>query len=114
MKVFRIKKHLEWGEMTLVEVETNKEYTLTDMKTLFSEDFYTVRRFVAYHNVPANVVPDKEFFMYMFSFMPDGYSSTSYIVDEDAAMKIIGSNLEGFIRGEAYDYLKNLDLKIFI
>ena len=72
---------------------------LTQPKVLFSEDCYSVKRALSSQIVPVTEVPEDDFYVYEFSYMPDGYSLMVAIVDEGTAEKLIGGNLQEFLRG---------------
>lgn len=91
----------KYGEKQVRERGTNKSFTLTQPKTLFEEDFYTVRRSIAVDNCPANVIPESDFYVYEFTYFTSGVYITIRIVDQETAQRLIGSNLELFLQGRA-------------
>ena len=107
MRKFRSLGNIMWGEMEVVEINKDSycNYTLTQKHKLFDEDYYTVSRFIAVHNVPANVIPEKDFYVYRFTFMDNG-CSTEMITDENAFVKRLFSNFEKFLKGEAYELIR--------
>ena len=90
-----------YGEKQLIDNNTGKCYTLTQPKDIFREDYYHVRRGLAIENVPADVVPEKEFYVYEFSYMVSGTSLCVRNVTEDIAIDLIGKNLPEFLQGKA-------------
>ena len=108
MRVFQNAKGNRWqyGEKEVKEKGTGKNFTLTQPKTLFSEDYYTVRRAIACENVPIDVAPERDFYVYEFSYMGTGCCLSTKIIDEIAAKELIGSCLEEFLRGNACTYIK--------
>lgn len=108
MKKYIIKSPYEYGEMQIEDPEAKKTYTLTDRKVLFHEDFYSVTRFLACENVDINTVPESDFYLYMVCYMGYNCTSTSYITTEENIKSIVGENLEAFLRGRAWEVLKNV------
>ena len=108
MRVFQSVKENRWqyGEKQVKEKGTDKSFTLTQPKTLFSEDYYTVRRAIAVENVPADVVPENDFYVYEFSYMETGCVLRTVIVDESTAKELISNCLTEFLRGNACTYIK--------
>ena len=78
-------KHLE---KNVIENETQKKFVLTQPKRIFDEDYYTVRRAVACEDVPADVVPENDFYVYEILYMENGSSLSVKIVDEDTAKEL--------------------------
>lgn len=96
----------QYGEKQVKEKGTEKNFTLTQPKTLFSEDYYTVRRAIAVENAPVDVVPERDFYVYEFSYMETGCVLRIVIVDESTAKELISSCLKEFLRGDADTYIK--------
>ncbi len=108
MKKYIIVQPYQYGEMTVKDSDTNKEYTLTQRKTVFEEDTYSIVRLIAVENVDMYTVPEKDFYVYVVSYMPDGYSSAVFITDEKAVKDIIVNNLELFLHGTANEVIKQM------
>lgn len=89
------------GEKNVVELESGKEYVLTQPKTLFSEDTYSIKRAVCCQNVSVLEVPEKDFYVYEISYMEDGYTLRIMIVDEQTVESIVQDNVRAFLRGDA-------------
>lgn len=108
MKIFVSKdgKYWQYGERQVLEQDNGKEYTLTQPKDLFNEDTYGVKRAIACQNVPANVVPEENFYVYEFTYMPDGYCCHEIIVDESTAQDVISQYLPAFLCGKACECIK--------
>ena len=108
MRVFQSVKENRWqyGEKQVKEKGTEKSFTLTQPKTLFSEDYYSIRRAIAVENVPADVAPERDFYVYEFSYMETGCCLRTMIVDENTAKELISSCLTEFLRGSANTYIK--------
>ena len=108
MREFVDKNGAGWnyGEKDVTEPATGKEFVLTQPKRIYNEDYYNITRAIAVENVPVDVVPEPDFFVYKISYMPDGFSLCERIVDEDTAEKLIGSALKAFLRGEATEHIK--------
>lgn len=99
MRRFNPLNRWQYGEKQVEERGTGNKFTLTQPKKLFSEDYYSVVRTIAVHNVPADVVPENLFYVYEFSYMVSGCSSCVQFVDEETATKLIIENLEHFLHG---------------
>lgn len=95
-----------YSEKNIIEPTTNKRFTLTQPKTLFSEDYYTVTRCIACENVPVDVVPEESFYLYEINYMPNGYSSKTVFVEENIMGCLLTEFLILFLRGEALNCLK--------
>ena len=108
MRVFQNVKENRWqyGEKQVKEKGTEKSFTLTQPKTLFSEDYYTVRRAIACENVPVDVAPERDFYVYEFSYMETGCCLSVITVDEVTAKELISNCLAEFLRGSACTYIK--------
>ena len=106
MKVFISEGRWEYGERQVKEKGTDKRFTLTQPKQLFSEDYYTVRRAIACENVPIDVVPEKDFYIYEFSYMETGSCLRIITVDEATAKELISTCLKEFMQGKASTYIK--------
>ena len=91
----------QYAEKTVVDRETGKSFTLTQPKTIFSEDYYTVRRAIAVDNCPADVVPERDFTVYEFSYMDKQCCCVVKIVDQETAEDIIRTYLTEFLLGKA-------------
>ena len=89
------------GEKNVVELESGKEYVLTQPKTLFSEDTYSIKRAVCCQNVSVLDVPEKDFYVYEISYMEDGYTLRIVIVDEETVEGLIKNHASAFLRGNA-------------
>lgn len=107
MRVFISKGIWSFGERQVVEKGTDKSFTLTQPKDLFYEDYYTVRRAIAVENVPVDVVPERDFYVYEFSYMGIGCVLNIVIVDEVTAKELISTCLTEFLHGNASSYIKN-------
>lgn len=106
MRVFISNGSWQYGECQVKEKETDKSFTLTQPKTLFDEDYYKVRRAIAVENVPVDVVPEKDFYVYRFSYMETGGCLRIVTVDEITAKELIGTCLKEFMQGTASTYIK--------
>ena len=108
MRVFYIDGSGSWqyGERQVKEKGTEKSFTLTQPTMLFSEDYYTVRRAIAVENVPIDVIPEKDFYVYEFSYMKTGSCLKIITVDETAAKELISTCLKEFMQGNALSYIK--------
>lgn len=91
----------QYGEKQVVDRETGKSFTLTQAKTIFSEDYYTVCRAIAVDNCPADVIPEMDFPVYEFSYMDNKCSCVVKIVDQETAEHIIRTHLTDFLLGKA-------------
>lgn len=91
----------EYNERQVKERGTKKFFTLTQPKRLFAEDYYSVRRAIACENVPSNVVPERDFYVYEFSYMDTGCCMYVVTVDEDTAKELISTHMEEFLHGDA-------------
>lgn len=96
----------EYGERQVKEKGTEKRFTLTQPKQLFSEDYYTIRRAIACENVPGDVAPEKHFYVYEFSYMETGCCLCVITVDESTAKELISNCLTEFLQGNASTYIK--------
>lgn len=96
----------EYQERQVKEKGTEKYFTLTQPKELFSEDYYTVRRAIAVENVPFYIPPEKDFYVYEFSYMETGCCLYVITVDEDTAKELISTCLKEFMQGNASSYIK--------
>ena len=94
------------GEKNGVELESGKEYVLTQPKTLFSEDTYSIKRAVCCQNVSILEVPEKDFYVYEFAYMETDSSLKVVIVDEATAKELIGVCSTEFLHGTANTYIK--------
>ena len=107
MRVFISKGNWSCEERQVVEKGTDKSFTLTQPKHLFYEDYYSVRRAIAVENVPVDVVPERDFYVYEFSYMTVGCVLNTVIVDETTAKELIDTCLNEFLHGNATSYIKN-------
>ena len=101
MREFLSMNQWRYGEKRVIEKETGKSFTLTDSQTMFSEDYYTVRRAIAVDNCPVDVVPEKDFPVYEFSYMDNQCCCVVKIVDQETAEHIIRTYLTEFLLGKA-------------
>lgn len=101
MREFLSMNQWRYGEKRVIEKETGKSFTLTDSQTMFSEDYYTVRRAIAVDNCPADVVPERDFVVYEFSYMDKQCCCVVKIVDQETAEDIIRTYLTEFLLGKA-------------
>ena len=110
MRKFIDKEHTGWtyGEKEVIEVGTDKKFTLTQPKVLFKEDSYHIKRSIAVaHESDNRGVQEDGFYAYEIAYMPDGYSLSIVTVDEQTAEKLISGNLLGFMHGTSREYIKN-------
>jgi len=109
MRVFTSRSDWAWGEREVVEKknDTCKFFTLTQPKTLFHEDYYSVRRTIAIENGPIDVDSEMDFYVYEFSYMGIGCVLHTVIVDEITAKELISTCLTEFLHGNATSYIKN-------
>ena len=109
MRRFIDKERTGWsyGEKEVLEVGTEKSYTLTQPKNIFNEDSYHVRRAIAVsHDTDNQNSQDDTFYAYEVAYMPDGYSLCVVTIDEASAEKLISGNIQAFMRGAAREYIK--------
>ena len=107
MRVFYIdEKGWQYGERKVREKGTEKSFTLTQPRLLFNEDYYSVRRAIAIENVLVDVIPEKEFYVYEFSYMGTGSCLHIITVDETTAKELISTCLKEFMQGTASTYIK--------
>lgn len=90
-----------YEEKQVVELGTNRNFTLTQPKVLFNEDYYSVRRSIALENVSVDVIPEPDFYVYEFSYMVTGCCLYVKVIDECSAMKLIENHLKEFLHGNA-------------
>lgn len=91
----------QYGEKLVIERETGKTFTLTQPRAIFAEDYYTVRRAIAVDNCPVDVVPERNFPVYEFSYMDNQCCCVVKIVDQETAEHIIRTYLTEFLLGKA-------------
>ena len=87
-KKYRIlQDNRRYGEME-VEWENGVRLILTDAKSIYHDDYNSIKGWVVdCMNEDGNeFIPE---YLYSLSFMPDGYSLITYIVNEDVANKVI-------------------------
>ena len=96
----------QYGERQVKERGTEKRFTLTQPITLFNEDYYSVRRAIACENVPGDVAPERDFYVYEFSYMETGCCLSVVTVDEATAKELISTCLKEFMQGKASTYIK--------
>lgn len=99
-----------YGEMK-VEWEYGVRLILTDAKMVYSDDYNAIRSWtVDCLNEDGNeFIPE---YLYSLSFMPDGYSLITFIVDDDIAKKVIQDNLVNILHhgsNELKMYLEGLN-----
>lgn len=101
MKVYVSQGDGRWqcGEKNVQEVGTERQYTLTQPVTLFSEDYYSIKRAIACCNTLCSFEEDY-LYVYEFSYMEDGCLSV-IIVDAQTAEEAIRLNLKEFLEGSA-------------
>lgn len=107
MRIFISERRWEYNEKNVREQGTDKKFVLTQPKQLFNEDCYTVRRAIACENVPVDVAPEKDFYVYEFSYMKTGSCLKIVIVDEVTAKELIGTRTTEFLRGTANTYINS-------
>ncbi|MDE6388939.1 MAG: hypothetical protein K2L82_14155 [Lachnospiraceae bacterium] len=113
-KKYRITQdNSQYGEME-VEWENGVRLILTDAKRIYSDDWNSIKGWVVdCTNEDGNeFIPE---YLYSLSFMPDGYSLTTYIVDEDVAKKVITDNVINILHhggNGLKDYLEELNNKL--
>lgn len=107
MKIYVQSGKSAYGETPVRENGTDKRYTLTQAKEMFRSDYYGVTRFLAVHEVPADVVPEKDAYVFKFSWMGSGCVVTTKIVDYETGRELIDNNLDEFLEGRAYKSIKN-------
>ena len=96
----------KYGELPVKEIETGKTFTLTQPKTLFNEDYYIITRFIAVEDVPVDVVPEHDFYVYRVSWMEPGPVLIERIVSEDIMMDIMQKFPEQLLHGNACSYIQ--------
>lgn len=106
MRTFIEKSAWSYGEKEVTERGGSKSFTLTQPHDIFREDYYHVRRCVAVENVPADVVPENDFFVYEICYMC-GVSLCVEHVAEDAALELISENLSAFLQGGAEQCIRD-------
>ena len=70
MREFVDKNGAGWnyGEKDVAEPATGKEFVLTQPKRIYNEDYYNITRAIAVENVPVDVVPEPDFFVYKMDY----------------------------------------------
>ena len=106
MRTFILDGKYEYGEIPVKEIETGKSFTLTQRKQVFSEDFYSVYRFIAVENVPADVVPEPDFYVYRVSYMIPGPVLCIKYIDERTMLELYLYDVINFLRGCATESIK--------
>ena len=92
-----------YGEVEVIEEESNKKYTLTQRHKLLEEDFYSIYRYIACENVDIDQIPEKDFYVYQISYMESGYGLTVVFVDQEVIHHMFKQNLIEFLHGNALD-----------
>ena len=95
-----------YREKSVVEEATGKQFTLTQPVDIFNEDTYGVRRCIACENVPVNIVPEKDFYVYEVTYMPHGYCCRTEMVSEDIFCMLMKEHLLEFLRGDARESIQ--------
>lgn len=101
-----------YAEKQVIELGTNRNFTLTQPKVLFKEDYYSVRRAVAVENVDEYTISEPYFYVYEFSYMVSGGCLCIDIVDAKTALKLINDNLNNFLEGNAHICIKEFFEKL--
>ena len=91
----------KYSEKQVLEEDTNRSFTLTQPKTLFREDYYSVTRAIAVENIQLYSIPVPEFYVYEFKYMTSGCCLCIAVIDEVSAMELINNNLKEFLHGNA-------------
>lgn len=105
MRKFIPTSRWNYGEQQVKEKGTDRTYTLTQPEELFSEDYYIVRRCIAVENVDMHTIPEKDFYVYEFSFMTTGSSARMIAIDEETALDLVHAHLKEFMQGKANSVL---------
>ena len=103
MRIFQsFKKNWYYGELEVEEVGTGKRYTLTQRKTLTSEDYFCIHRTVA---VPHGVYEGEDDYPYIYeiSWMGTGTVLYTRIVDEQTAIDFYKNFTKEILRGHIYE-----------
>ena len=95
-----------YAELPVKEIDTGKTYILTQPKTLFNEDYYTITRFIAVEDVLIDVVPEPDFYVYKIAYLEYGTVCCIKIVSEDILLDIIDKYKLPLIRGNANECLR--------
>lgn len=95
-----------YQELPVKEIETGKKFTLTQPKTLFNEDYYRITRFIAVEDVPVDVVPEPDFYVYKVSWMEPGPSLVTKFVSEDIMMDFMREFPEQLLHGNARGFIQ--------
>lgn len=102
-----------YGEIE-VEWENGARLILTDAKRLYSDDYNAIRSHVV-NCLDGNIAELAPEYLYSLSFMPDGYSLITFIVDEDVAKKVIQDNVVNILHHGSNglkEYLEELNNKL--
>ena len=99
MRKFISTSPYQYNEMQVKEQKTEKTFTLTQKKTLFNEDYYSIYRYIAVDN-EYNNTPEPDSYVYQFNYMTTGCTLISIIVDEQTALQFISDNLLSFMQGK--------------
>ena len=98
MRIFKAVAPYEYREQQVIEIITNKEFTLTQRHEIFNEDYYSLSRFIACENVSAYETPENNFYVYYFTYI-DNYRLHELYIDEKTTFKIVKDNLISFMEG---------------
>lgn len=101
MREFTSNGRWKYHEKTVTEKGTGKSFTLTQPKTIFNEDYYTVRRAIAIDHCPVDVVPERDFNVVEFLYLTGKGSTAVKVVDYVTAYMLIRENLGAFMQGAA-------------
>lgn len=113
-KKYRITQdNRRYGEME-VEWERGVLLILTDAKSVYHDDYNSIRSWIVdcKNEDGCEFIPE---YLYSLSFMPDGYSLTTFIVDEDVAKKVIADNVINILHHGSNglkEYLEELNKKL--
>lgn len=110
MKKYKITQdNSRYGELE-VEWENGVRLILTDAKRVYSDDYNAIRGWVVdCLDEKADGIPE---YLYTLSYMPDGYSLVTAVVDEDVAKMVITENVINILHHGSHGlkvYLEDLN-----
>lgn len=106
----------KYGELE-VEWENGVRLILTDAKRIYSDDWNSIKGWVVDCLDEAEAAQDIPEYLYEFSFMPDGYSLITAVVDEDVAKRIMTDNVINILHhgsSKLNNYLKELHSNLIL
>lgn len=90
----------KYEELPLVELTTGGHYTLTQISEIKDTEMGScIIRGIAVHEVPANVVPEPDFFVYRVAYqVPSGLIVK--FIHEDEMAEIVDKDIKRFLSGD--------------